>query len=346
MCRYVELVERSGQFESLHREAEAGARATTAALLDVSPEEVAFVPSTSAGLAMVAEGVDWCPGDRVLIRAGDFPANTYPWLNLERLGVRVDQLSPRSDGLIEVEDVKARIGVRTRLVSLSSIHYATGAAIDVDAIGRFLRDRDILFCVDAIQSLGAVPCSARFTDALVADAHKWLLGPQGIGVLAVRREVFSRIRPALVGWKSAAAPSDFHLPRLELADSARRYEPGSLNAVGLVGLNAALSLLHSIGIPAIAERLRSLRALLVEGLRAQGYRLLGPTAPPRPTGITAFRGPGDMAALHRRLAGRDCVVSLRKDASGEAFLRASPHFYNTADEIGRFLDLLGPAEAA
>jgi selenocysteine lyase/cysteine desulfurase len=340
MRHYIRRAERLGQIESLHSTAEAHARASAAALLDVTTEEIAFVPSTSAGLAMVAAGIEWHNGDRVLIQGGDFPANVYPWQNLGRLGVRVDQLPARADGLIDPDDVKARLEPRTRLVSLSSVHYATGASLDIDAVGKFLRERDILFCVDAIQSLGAVPCSARFADALVADAHKWLLGPQGIAILAVRREAFPRIRPALVGWKSATAPYEFHQPTLELADSARRYEPGSLNVVGLVGLDAALSLLHTVGIPAVCARLQSLRALLTEALRARGYCLLGPAAPLRPTGITSFRGPDNMAMVHSRLADHRCVVSLRKDPRGEDFLRVSPHFYNTAEELGRFLELL------
>jgi selenocysteine lyase/cysteine desulfurase len=281
-----------------------------------------------------------------VVSAGDFPANIYPWLNLKHLGVQVDMVPQAPDGSIELDELCRRLGDRTRLVALSSIHYASGTPLDIDAVGALLRARGILFCVDAIQSLGAVPCSARLADALVADAHKWLLGPQGAGLLVVRREAIPRIRPILAGWKSVIAPADFHRFRFELADSARRYEPGSLNAVGLVGLHAALSLLEELGIAAIAGQLRALRTLLIEGLRARGYRLLGVASPGCPTGITSFRTRGDAAVLRHRLGDAGCVVSMRKDEQGGGFLRVSPHFYNTPEEVCRFLDLLDAVDVA
>lgn len=342
LSAYLGQVGRGGQFEYLHAEAENGARAIAAELLGASPQEIAFVPSTSAGLSLVAAGLDWQPGDNVVIPDSDFPSNIFPWLNLRRRGVEVRALPARADGLTTVEDVAATVDARTRLVALSSVHYATGACTDVDAIGRFLQSRGILFCVDAIQSFGVLPLSAQYVDFLTADAHKWMLGPQGMGILYVKQAHFERLHPALLGWKSVATSKDFTQLAIEFPPSARRYEPGSLNALGLVGLHAALSLLRDVGVAAIAERLAALRAYLAPRLEQKGYQVLGPTTSIRPSGITSFRCASDdaAAALYRRLDERKIVLSLRDDPEKRKCLRVAPHLYTTEAELDTLLGAL------
>lgn len=340
--RYLERATRGGQFEHLHAEAEAGARALAAQLLGVTAEEIAFIPSTSAGLSVVAAGLDWKAGDSVIIPEGDFPSNIYPWRQLERRGVRVKAIRARVGAAITVEDVAAALDDRTRLVSLSSVHFATGAWTDVDAVGAFLRTRGVLFCVDAIQSFGALPLSARHVDFLAADAHKWMLGPQGIGILFVRRERFTELHPPLVGWKSVADSKDFSNQRFELSDSARRYEPGSLNALGIIGIHAALGLLAEVGIEAIARRLADVRTRLVAGLEAKGYSIVGDRSQARPSGITSFRyhTTDDTVALYRRLDAKAIVTSLRDDPQGNKCVRIAPHFYTTDVEVETLLENL------
>jgi cysteine desulfurase / selenocysteine lyase len=340
MSSYLAAVGRGGQFEYLHASAEAQARACAAALLGATPEEIAFVPSTSAGLSLVAAGLAWKPGDSVVIAAGDFPSNVYPWLRLQRAGVNVRSIPARSDGVVTQDDVIAHVDDTTRLVALSSVHYATGAVLDVDAIGSYLGQRNILFCVDAIQSFGALPLSSRHVDFLVADGHKWLLGPQGMGILFVRRSRFSSLDPVLVGWKSVNDQRDFVHQELELAVTARRYEPGSLNAIGLVGLHAALSMLQHLGIGAIARRLAMLRSVLVSGLRDRGFEVLGDQRG-TPSGIVSFLRDGeDMQRLQRALDAKQIVASLRHDPRGRACIRVAPHFYNTQAEFERLLSEL------
>ncbi len=199
---HVEQAGRAGQFEYLHRSSELQARTLSAELLGATPEEIAFVASTSAGVSQVAAGLDWRPGDEVVIADGDFPANVYPWLNLQRLGVRVRLIPRRPTGAITWEDVEEQLSESTRLVSLSSLHYVTGAPLDVDGIGRQLQARGILFCVDAIQSFGAVPTAVQHVDfpdcrraqVVAGSAGDWravcppiLLGPAASG--AYRLEV-------------------------------------------------------------------------------------------------------------------------------------------------------------
>lgn len=347
MCAYVRETARKGQFEHLHRRSETGARVLAAELLGVTAEEIAFIPSTSAGLGMIAAGLEWRPGDNVVVLEGDFPANLYPWLNLRSQGVQVRSIPADPPRTITWRDVTPMLDRRTRLATLPSVHYLTGMATDIRGIGAELRSRNILLCVDAIQSLGALPCPGSEVDFLVADGHKWLLGPQAMGLMMVRREAFSRLRPALVGWKSVAAPREYHSANLSFPDDARRYEPGSLNAVGLVGLHASLELLLEVGIAPIARHLACLRAALVEGLQARGYRIAGDPAPALPSGITTFQRPGrSMSDLCQWLDARNVVVSLRRDSQGGEWLRAAPHFYTTGEEIGLFLELLDAAEQA
>lgn len=194
---YMKQAARAGQFEYLHHEIETQTRCLATELLGASPEEIAFISSTSAGLSLVAAGLDWRAGDNVVIAEGDFPANIYPWLNLQRRGVQVKFIPCNRNGSVTLEDVTNQVDHNTRLVSLSTVHFSTGTPVDVDAIGGVLHKQGILFCVDAIQSLGAMPCSVRYVDFLAADAHKWLLGPQGIGVLFVRRDHLDRLHPIL-----------------------------------------------------------------------------------------------------------------------------------------------------
>lgn len=337
---YARRATEDGQFEHLHREAEDESRALAANLLGASADEIGFIPSTSAGLSAVAAGMDWNPGDSVVIADGDFPSNVYPWLNLERLGVRVNRIPRKPEGAIEPADVEAALDARTRLVSLSSVQFSTGAAIDVDAIGAMLHGRGVQFCLDAIQSLGALPCSVQHVDYLAADAHKWLLGPQGIGIFYVRRERFKDLHPVTVGWKSVRAGRDFRRVELDFHDSARRYESGNLNALGVVGLRAALTLITEASVPFIAERLRSLRAMLVSGLMARGCEVLG-ASNRTPTGITCFRHPGvDSPALYKRLDEARVIVSMRDDLTGRPCIRVAPHFYTSDADIQRLFDLL------
>lgn len=335
---YMKQAARAGQFEYLHHEVETQTRCLAAELLGASPEEIAFVSSTSAGLSLVAAGLDWRVGDNVVIAEGDFPANIYPWLNLQRRGVQVKFIPCNRNGSVTLKDVASQVDHNTRLVSLSTVHFSTGTPVDLDTIGKFLHEHGILFCVDAIQSLGAMPCSVRYVDFLAADAHKWLLGPQGIGVLFVRRDHLDRLHPILVGWKTMRSPKEFLRVEFSPADSACRYEPGCLNVLGLVGLQAALSLLLKIGVNAISERLITLRSILILGLQERGYEVLGIPSQRSLTGITSFRHASkNITSIHQQLDDQHIVVSLRDDLSGNKCIRVSPHFYNTEAEINSLL---------
>ena len=313
-------------------------RARAAEMLGADVGEVALIGPTTAGLSAVAAGLDWKTGDEVLIYQDDFPVNVYPWLALETRGVTVRRLQTPALGHITPELVLEQLTDKTRLVALASCHFVSGWRIDHDAIGRELRARDILFCLDAIQTLGAFPTTVEHVDFLAADAHKWLLGPCAAGVFYVRRDLQDRLAPQAFGWNNVRCPDYVAQEEMILRTDARRYEAGSFNILGIAGLNAALGLLLEVGIDTIAADLAAKRAWLVDVLRGKDFKILFPEAQ---TGITSCSREGtEMKALGETLAAENIVASVRTERSGRDYLRFSPHFYNTPAELERAVALL------
>ena len=317
-------------------------RELAARLLSAQPEEIAFVGPTSLALSFVAAGLDWKKNDNILIYLDDYPANVYPWLALAERGVQVRLLNTRQLGRIGPMDVLGQVDEQTRLVALASCHFVSGYRVDLNAIGQALHQRNIFLCVDAIQTLGAFPTTIQHVDFLAADGHKWLLGPCAAGIFFVRKSLQERLRPAVFGWHNVRCPNYVAQEDMVLRPDARRYEPGSQNLLGLVGLNAAMELLLEIGIDTIAAELLRKRALLVPALKNKGYTVLHADAPPpNASGIVTFyRDGADMAALYQKLEAANIVTSLRTDRAGRRYLRLSPHFYNTDAELQRALALV------
>jgi selenocysteine lyase/cysteine desulfurase len=321
----------------MHRSRELAAR-----LLNARADEIAFVGPTSLALSFVAAGLPLKQRDNILIYFDDYPANVYPWMALAEKGVEVRLLNARELGVIRPADVIGQVDEQTRLVALASCHFVSGFRIDLDAIGKALHERNILFCVDAIQTLGAFPTTVEHVDFLAADAHKWLLGPCAAGILYVRKSLQERLKPAAFGWHNVCCPDYIAGEEMILRADARRYEAGSQNLLGLAGLNAALELLLEIGIDAIAAELLRKRALLVPMLKNKGYTVLqGDVTPANATSIVTFYRDGmNMPALHEKLEAAKISASLRADRAGRKYLRLSPHFYNTNPELSRTLEFL------
>jgi cysteine desulfurase / selenocysteine lyase len=316
-------------------------RASAARLIGSSPDEVALIGPTSLGLSLFANGIDWQPGDEVICYLDDYPANVYPWLNLRSRSVTIRLLDPAEPGAITPELVAGALTPKTRLVALASCNFVSGYRIDVDAIGKLLREKGILFSLDAIQTLGAFPTRVEYVDFLSADAHKWLLGPLAIGIVYVRKECFEICRPTLLGSWNIKAPGYVAQQEIEFHPTAQRYEPGTMNLIGISGMKAAIDLLLEIGIGRIAERILAIRARLIDGLRKFGFAVLGPTDGPNASGIITVSRPGtDMRALFERLTSEQIVCSPRQDRKGRQYIRFSPHFYNTQAEIDRVLEVL------
>ncbi len=318
------------------------ARELAARLLQAQPEEIAFVGSTSLALSYVAAGLPWRKGGNILICFDDFPSNVYPWMALAEKGVEVRLLNTREYGRIRTIDVIGQVDEQTRLVALASNHFVAGWRLELDALGQYLRERNILFCVDGIQTLGAFPTGVKYIDFLAADAHKWLLGPCGAAIFFVRKEAQEKLRPMVHGWHNVRCPGFVAQEQLVYLTDARRYEAGTANLAGLVGLASCLELILEIGVDNIAAELLRKRALLLPALREQGWNVLQAEAPAaNASAILSFDKPGaDMAATNRKLMEARIHTSLRVDRQGRQYVRLSPHFYNTDAELHRFLKTL------
>ena len=321
-------------------------REAAAELIGARWEEIALLGPTSLGLSLFANGIDWEPGQEVVCYADDYPANVYPWLELERRGVRVRFLRPERPGEVTPELVESALTDRTRLVALASCHFFSGYRLDVEAIGALLGGRGILFALDAIQSLGAFPLDvvkAR-VDLLSADAHKWLLGPMAMGIVYVAERHFETVRPTLLGAWNVRSPRFLARDRIEFEPTAQRYEPGVLNTSGMYGMKAAIDLLQGVGMERVAGRILELKRVLVDRLEGLGFEVVGPREGRAASGITTVAHPQRKASeFYRLLEEAGVVVSLRYDREGREYLRLSPHFYNTEEEFERLEDLLKQA---
>jgi cysteine desulfurase / selenocysteine lyase len=332
--QYAESAARDNQEDILPDGFIGQTRQLAAQLIGASREEIAFVGSTSMGLALVAAGLDWKAGENVICYRDDYPANVHPWMNLARHGVEVRFVEPAQYGNVTVADLVPLVDGRTRLVSLASAHFVSGWRLDVDAVGQFLHEHGVLFCLDGIQTFGALATNMQHVDFAAADAHKWLLGPLGIAILYVRREHFERLRPALVGAHTAMTPDFLVQEPMKFWPDARRYEPGSFNLTGLIGFHAALRMIEDFGLANIERRVLALAEHAIGEGQRHGLKVTGPAAGGGLTGIVSFESAEhDLPAAHCRLAQAGIITSLRKRRAGLVCLRFSPHFYNREREI-------------
>lgn len=320
----------------------ATARELAARLLNCQSDEVSLVGPTSLGLSLVAAGLEFRRGDNILIYHDDYPSNVYPWMALAARGVQVRLMNTRGLGIIRPVDVMGQVDENTRLVALASCHFISGYRIQHAAIGKYLRERGILFCLDGIQTLGAWPTGVEQVDFLAADAHKWLLGPCAAGLLYVSRAMRERLNPPLYGWHNVPSPNFVAQAAIKFHEDGRKFEAGTHNLLGLTGLVAALELALELGVENIAADLAAKRARMVASLQGRDYEILLPRPDPENVSgiLSIFRRGQDLGAVQRKLAGHGVVASLRSDRQGQQYLRFSPHVYNTEAEWQRALEWL------
>ncbi len=311
-------------------------RRTCAQLVNAGPDEIAFIKNTSHGLSIIAQGLDWRPGDNVLIYEKEFPSNIYPWLNLQSKGVEVRTI-PSQQGRILIEDIKHLMDSRTRLLAISSVQFSNGFRTDLEKVGSLCRVRNILLCVDAIQSLGVLPMDVKAfnIDFLSADAHKWLLGPEGIGIFYCRKDLVEQLSPPLIGWKSVRNELDFDHPDFHLKTNALRFEEGSMNLMGIFGLGAAVELLSGVGIENIERRVLGLGDIIIQEAERRSYTVLTPKVWEQRGGNITFSGSFDPSRMRDAFRKKGIMINVRGGG-----LRVSPHFYNTEGEVRTFFDTL------
>lgn len=319
-------------------------RQLAARLINAGPDEITFVKNTSEGLNWVANGIQWLTGDNVVLNTLEFPANVYPWLNLEHRGVKINWVRD-DDGRIPFDRLAAAIDRRTRVVAISAVQWANGVRMDLTRLGELCQEKGVLLCVDGIQALGALPIDVRAMniDFLAADGHKWLCGPEGAGIFYCRRELIGHLRLTEPGYLCLKTGFDTLDYKGEFHDDARRFDNGAYNMAGICGLGASVELLLSVGLPEIQRRIKQLTDQLVEGLHHKGWEVHSPRTSSEWSGIVSFASRHhDLVALRKHLRNEfRIVVSRRLDR-----LRASPHFYNTPEEITQLVEALPPGRAA
>ncbi|MDQ6965406.1 MAG: aminotransferase class V-fold PLP-dependent enzyme [Mariprofundaceae bacterium] len=289
--------------------------------------EIALLKNTSEGLSLIASGLDWQAEDNIVITDREFPSNRIVWESLAGQGVKLKQAALLSDdpeaALIDCMDE------RTRLLSVSSVQFADGFRLNLNRLGAACRERGILFCVDAIQSLGAlrfdaVSCKADF---VVADGHKWMLGPEGVAVFYSRPEAREMLKLSQFGWHMVEHSGDFDRPTWQAAKSARRFEPGSPNTLGIFALDASLRLFYEIGMERVETAILKRSAWLMQAVQSDDrLELLSSALPERMSGIVSFRrkdlDAGGHAALYRHLMQTGVICALRGGG-----IRFAPHCY-------------------
>ncbi|HSW44747.1 MAG TPA: aminotransferase class V-fold PLP-dependent enzyme [Phycisphaerae bacterium] len=338
MREYVQqATDLAGLGAGFYRRAEQVRRAA-AGLINADAGELTFVKNTTEGIGWVANGLKWRSGDNVVTTGVEFPANVYPWMALKSRGVEL-RMVPEDEGRIPTERIMEAIDGRTHVLTVSAVQYGSGFRMDLETLGRFCRERGVLFCVDAIQALGVLPIDVRAMniDFLSADGHKWLCGPEGCGIFYCRRELLGEIEPVMAGWLCMKDALDFGNYRFEFVDTACKFDTGSYNLAGVYGLGASIEMFLEIGVERIRDQVLMLTDRLVEGLKGKGYRIILSRRPGEASGIVAFA-----SGRHRHDELRDrlerehhVVIAVR-----EGRLRASPHFYNTIEEMDRLVELL------
>jgi len=321
-------------------------RSSAARIIEAGPDEIALLGPTSLGLSLVANGIDWNEEDEIIAYLDDYPANVYPWKYLEKRGVKTVFLQPAEPGEITPDLIKGAITRRSRMLALASCNFLTGYRIDIEAISRIAKDRDILFCLDSIQTVGAFATPAKQVDFLSADSHKWMLGPMTAGIFYVDRSRLETLAPSLLGAWNVKSPNFIAEDEVRFEPGGRRFEPGVLNAQGLLGMKASIELLLDHGIDQVSRRILTLKQHLCDDLERLGFSLAGPKNGPNASGITTFtdrNDPDKVRQVFQKLTQRNVITSFRHDRSGVPYIRFSPHFYNTHAEIEKAVSVIASA---
>jgi selenocysteine lyase/cysteine desulfurase len=309
-----------------------------AQLVNASAAEIALLKNTSEGLSVVAWGLDWKPGDNVVFPAEEFPSNRVVWESLAVQGVEIRKITVHGTDDPEASLLDA-IDSNTRLLSCSAVQYASGIRMDLQRLGEYCHKKDVLFCVDAIQQIGALEfdVEAIQADFVVADAHKWLLSPEGIALFYCRDAVRDRLALKQYGWHMLKNNLDFDNPDWEVAEDARRFECGSPNMTGIHALHASLSLFRETGIETIERNIFNNISYLIDILNKYSeISINSDTRGDRRSGILVFTvDKADQQQIYQSLMNQGIMCALR---AGN--IRFSPHFYHTRDELDHAIDIL------
>jgi cysteine desulfurase/selenocysteine lyase len=310
-------------------------RERLATLLHTTPDRMAFCANTSAGLNLLATGLNWKPGDRIVLNPLEFPANVYPFLNCQRLGVEIDWVQPRGHYL-DLEDFAQLLTPRTRLVSISHVQFLTGQRIHIPTLAALCQTHGALLCVDGIQSLGATDLDVtQGVDFLACGSHKWMMGLEGMGFVYLSEALQAQLIPAFAGWLSVTDDWNMLDYQLHFKPDARRFETGTLNFPSITSLHASLGVFAEVGFPAITAHILALSEQLITGCQSLGLEVVTPFPASEHLGIVTLRHP-EAEYLYQALLQTGIRASVRE----QQYLRFSPHLYNSSEEIAIALKAL------
>lgn len=307
----------------------------------VSADDIALLKNTTEGICTVANGIDWQPGDNLVLPAGEFPSNRLPWLALERLGVEIREVDIRSTDEPE-QALFANMDEHTRLLSVSAVQWTDGLRLQLKTLGTTCSQQGVLFFVDAIQQLGAMQVDVQECriDFLAADGHKWMLAPEGIAVFYCRDSVREQLHTSQQGWHMVDEPYRFDRNSWTPSKTAIRFEAGSPNTLGQAALHASIGLLQDIGMQQVEANIKENSLTLSSGLvDIPGLELSRPFDPQRVSGIVSFRQVNqDPAKLQQVLKSRGLSSTVRANA-----IRLSPHFYQAGEPVLEMLNVIEDA---
>lgn len=312
-------------------------KSNLAEIIHTTPDRIGFVPNTSEGLNILTNGLEWKSGDRIILNDIEFPTNVVPFLNLKRLGVEIDFVKS-ANGEVTIESIERTITPATKLLSISSVQFLTGYKADLTALGALCKNQNIIFCVDAIQGLGVVPTDVQGMqiDFLSSGGNKWLMGLMGLGFIYVSSELQERIQQKHIGWTSNRNFfGDFFNYRIDLDETARRYESGTQNYLAIAALGESTSTLLEVEIDNIHAHLLQLTDRIISFADEHHFDVVTPREQTKRAGIVTLKHP-KAKEIFDDLTEQRINISMR-----EGMLRIAPHFYNSDEDLHALFSILG-----
>ncbi|MGB5849276.1 MAG: aminotransferase class V-fold PLP-dependent enzyme [Ignavibacteriaceae bacterium] len=300
-------------------------------ILNSTADRFAFTSNTSSGLNILAQGIRWEKGDRIILGDVEFPANVYPFMNLKDIGVEIDFVKSKNS-IITAEELISAITPKTKLISVSFVQFLGGYRIDLEKLGTSCKKQGIILSLDATQGLGALTLDVQKCDIdfISCGTQKWMLGLQGMAFIYISEELQSKLKTASVGWLSVENAWDLIDYNFRLKKTANRYQPGTLNTFGIYAINASLKMFDDFGFNNIEDQVLSNSKYFIEQLTDIGFTpLLKNFSKKNIAGIISFKRE-DAEDIFNYLQTKNIETAVR-----EGILRISPHFYNTKDEIDK-----------
>ena len=306
-----------------------GAKELLGKLLNANARRIAWIDNVSNGINLLAQGLEWQKGDRIILNDIEFPSNVYPFLNLKSKGVEIDFVKSKH-GKVLFEDIENMITTKTKLISISAVQFLTGFRADLIAIGELCKKNNIIFCVDAIQAVSAVNIDVMEMniDFLVGGSQKWLMALQGLSYVYLTKELQERIEQKYLGWLSVKNAFEMLNYDTDLKDDADRFQNGTPHAIGIVALHESLKIFNSFGYENLEKNVIDNSVYLIESLKSIGVKpILDSSDKNILSGIVLFKV-DDCERIFNELNDQNVLGEFR-----EGFIRFSPHYYNTAKEI-------------